>query len=68
MSKIVDKFKIGKTLILVLDSKDAQNDFSKVEIDGKIYDVSVAYDIPNSFAIECDDISIGNTVKFISHS
>lgn len=62
MAKVIDNFKVGKHLIVVLDS--IQKDFKKIEIDGIQYDVTIVYDIHNAISIESDNDFIGKTVKF----
>ena len=62
MAKVIDNFKVGKHLIIVLDS--IEKDFTKIEIEGIQYDVATAYDIPNAISIESDNDFIGKTVKF----
>lgn len=62
MAKVIDNFKVGKHLIVVLDG--IQKDFKKIEIDGIQYDVTIVYDIPNAISIEGDNDFIGKTVKF----
>ncbi len=62
MAKVLDSFKVGKQFVLVLDS--IQKDFTRIEIDGILYDVTIAYDIPNAISIDSDNDFIGKTVKF----
>lgn len=62
MAKVIDSFKVGKHLIIVLDS--IQKDFKRIEIEGILYDVTIPYDIPNAISIDSDNDFIGKTVKF----
>ena len=62
MAKVIDNFKVGKHLIIVLDS--IEKDFTKIEIEGTLYDTTIAYDIPNANSIESNNDFIGKTVKF----
>ncbi|MBQ8174444.1 MAG: hypothetical protein IJ009_03485 [Clostridia bacterium] len=62
MAKVIDNFKVGKHLIIVLDN--IEKDFNKIEIEGTLYDVTIAYDIPNAISIESVNDFIGKTVKF----
>ena len=62
MAKVIDSFKVGKHLIIVLDS--IQKDFKKIEIDGILYDATMPYDIPNAISIDSDNDFIGKTVRF----
>ena len=63
MSKILDNFKIGKHLIIIVDK--IENEFNQIEINGVRYDVTIPYDIPNAISIEGDYDFIGETVNFI---
>jgi predicted nucleotidyltransferase len=62
LAKVIDNFKVGKHLIIVLDS--IKKDFTKIEIEGTLYDATIAYDIPNAISIESNNDFIGKTVKF----
>ena len=62
MAKIIDNFKVGKHLIIVLDSIEKY--FTKIEIEGTLYDATIAYDISNAISIESENDFIGKTVKF----
>lgn len=62
MAKVIDNFKVGKYLVIVLDN--VEKDFQKIEIDGIRYDATIAYDIPNAISIESENDFIGKTVKF----
>lgn len=63
MPKVINNFKMGKYLIMVLDNID--KDFKQVEVDGKRYDVTIPYDIPSAIAIKTDNDFIGKSVNFI---
>ena len=62
MAKVIDNFKVGKYLVIVLDN--VEKDFQKIEIDGIRYDATIAYDIPNAISIESENNFIGKSVKF----
>ena len=62
MAKVIDNFKVGKYLVIVLDN--VEKDFKKIEIDGIRYDAIIAYDIPNAISIESENDFIGKSVKF----
>ena len=62
MAKVIDNFKVGKYLVIVLDN--VEKDFQKIEIDGIRYDATIAYDIPNAISIESENNYIGKSVKF----
>ena len=62
MAKVIDNFKVGKYLVIVLDN--VEKDFQKIEIDGIRYDATKAYDIPNAISIESENNFIGKSVKF----
>ena len=62
MAKVIDNFKVGKHLIIVLDS--IEKDFTKIEVEGTLYDAIIAYDIPNAISIESENDFIGKKVKF----
>mgnify|MGYP003442921356 CR=1 FL=1 len=62
MAKVIDNFKVGKYLVIVLDN--IEKDFNKIEIEGTLYDATIAYDIPNAISIEGENDFIGKTVKF----
>ena len=64
MAKVIDNFKVGKYLIIVLDN--IEKDFRKIEIDGILYDATIPYDIPDAIAIESDNDFIGKMVSFHS--
>ena len=63
MSKVVNNFKIGNFLIIILDQ--IENNFNKVEINGILYEITIPYDIPNAIAVKTDGDFIGKTVNFI---
>ena len=42
MAKVIDNFKVGKHLIIVLDNIEKY--FNKIEIEGTLYDATIAYD------------------------
>ena len=62
MAKVIDNFKVGKYLVIVLDN--IEKGFNKIEIEGTLYDATIAYDIPNAISIESENDFIGKTVKF----
>lgn len=63
MAKVIDNFKVGKHLIIVLDS--FQKDFKRIEIDGILYDATIPYDIPNAISIDSDNDFVGKSVVFL---
>ena len=63
MPKIVDSFKVGDFLIIILDT--IEKDFRKIKINGVLYDVTIPYDIPNGIAIEADGFLVGQTVELV---
>ena len=62
MAKVIDNFKVGKYLVIVLDN--IEKGFNKIEIEGTLYDATITYDIPNAISIESNNDFIGKTVKF----
>lgn len=50
MATVVDCFHIGKYAIVVIDK--TPDVYSKAIIDGKEYQITIPYDIPNAIAIE----------------
>lgn len=64
MSKIIDEFRVGKYVVLKLDTMP-QAKHRKYKIDSVEFEPVPIYDTHQCIAIESDENFIGKTVEFI---
>ena len=66
MSKIIDEFCVKNYRVLILNEPLPLRPFHKVVIDGKERDITIVYDLKNSFAVQDEgNALVGKEVDFV---
>lgn len=65
MIKIIKQFDVGKYTLIGMDSQTPNTKFNKAIIDGKEYELEIAYDLKNSIGIVGKGNFVGKEIIFV---